>query len=211
MPPSISAPAPLAIQPTAVSKLLGAATYFIIRRRIFLSFVLFTVLIADDVWRGVRPHDVFDLYDPVSVAGVLLVVIGLALRSWAVGILRKDKELTTNGPYRLVRNPLYLGSFLMMFGFCALINDLRNFLFVLGPVLLLYIVKVRNEERWLSKLFPAQFAQYARQTPRFLPRLARTDMLAQWSTSQWLRSREYQAVTAALVALVAIKVWQTLG
>ena len=211
MSPSTTAPAPISIQPNAIAKLLAAATYFIISRRIFLSFVVFTLLIADDVWRGVRPHDVVNIYDPVSVGGGLLVVIGLALRSWAAGILRKDEELTTGGPYRLMRNPLYLGSFLMMFGFCALINDSRNFLFVLGPILLLYIVKVRNEERWLSRLFPAQFAQYARQTPRFLPRLARTDILAQWSTGQWLRSREYQAVSAAVTALLATKVWQTLA
>jgi protein-S-isoprenylcysteine O-methyltransferase Ste14 len=201
----------IAIEPTSSSKLLGRLTFFVIRRRIFLSFVLFTALIVDDVWRGVRPHDLADFRDPVTIVGGLLVAIGLAVRSWAAGILRKDEELTTSGPYRLVRNPLYLGSFLMMFGFCALINDPRNFLFVLGPVLLLYVIKVRNEERWLCRLFPAQFAQYKSQTPRFLPRIARTDVLAPWSSEQWLRSREYQAVSAAAGALVAIKIWQMLG
>src|SRR5262249_21942239 len=95
---STSAPASLVMQPTRLTRFLGAATHFIIRRRIFLSFLMFTALITSDVWRGVRPHDLTNIYDPVSVVGVLLVVVGLALRSWAAGILRKDEELTTTGP-----------------------------------------------------------------------------------------------------------------
>jgi protein-S-isoprenylcysteine O-methyltransferase Ste14 len=208
---STSAPGRLAIEPTATSKVLGGLTYFFIRRRIFISFVVFAALIAGDMVRGIRPHNLVDFRNPASVVGILLVIVGLAVRSWAAGILRKDEQLTTTGPYRLVRNPLYLGSFLMMFGFCTLLNDPLNLLFVAGPMLLLYAVKVRNEEQWLARLFPATFAQYTRATPRFVPRIGRTDLLVNWSRSQWIRAREYQAVGAALVALVALQVWHVLG
>lgn len=207
---STSVPGPVCIEPPQASNLLHALCQFLVRRRILLSAILFTVLIAHDVLSGVRPHNLTDWRDPASVAGVLLVLGGLAIRSWAVGILRKDQELTRSGPYRLIRNPLYVGSFLMMFGFCALIDDPKNIWFILGPMLLIYILKVRQEEQLLSQRFPAEWPDYARSTPRFLPRIARGNLKADWSGAHWMHSREYRALAAALSALVAIKVWQVL-
>ena len=166
-------------------------------------------MIAVNLVRGQKPHDVLDFADPVSVAGVLLVAAGLALRSWAAGVLHKNSELTTRGPYGLLRNPLYAGSFLMMFGFCAILGDPINFLLVLGPVLAIYVIKVRQEERLLSARFPQAWAEYARTTPRFLPRLGRVG-LAEWRLSQWAHHREYQAFAASLAALVALKLWQVM-
>ena len=42
-----------------------------------------------------------------------LAIIGLALRTWACGNLKKEKELTTSGPYKYTRNPLYLGNLIL--------------------------------------------------------------------------------------------------
>ena len=204
--PSVSAP--VSAQPHSAPGLLQPIADFLIRRRILLSGILFTLLISGNVLFGPKPHDLTDFRDPISVAGGLLVLSGLALRSWSVGILRKDAELTMTGPYRLIRNPLYVGSFLMMFGFCAWIDDSRNFWLILGPMLLIYFVKVRQEERLLATLFPAQWAGYARSTPRFIPRFARLSLKADWRAAQWMRSREYQALGATLIALIAIKIWQ---
>ena len=39
-------------------------------------------------------------------AGALLVVVGLAVRAWAAGHLRKDRPLTVSGPYAHLRHPL---------------------------------------------------------------------------------------------------------
>jgi len=192
------------------SKLLSAIAAVLIRRRILISAVLFGLLIAQDVATGPKPHDLANYRDPWTVLGVALVVTGLALRSWSAGILRKNAELTMTGPYGLVRNPLYVGSFMMMFGFCALIADPTNFLFILGPVLVIYIVKVRQEERLLSATFPEQWPHYSKTTPRFCPRLKRVDLKAPWQLSQWVRHREYQAIVASALALVAIKVWHSM-
>ena len=119
------------------SRWLQGFTAFLIRRRILISGILFGLMIARDVAYGPKPHDLFNVRDPLSVLGVLLVFGGLALRSWSAGILHKNAELTTSGPYGLIRNPLYVGSFMMMCGFCTLIGNPVNFLFILGPVLLI--------------------------------------------------------------------------
>lgn len=192
------------------SRLLHSIAELLIRRRILISAVLFALLIAQDVAYGPKPHDPLNFRDPFSVAGVLLVVTGLALRSWSAGILRKNAELTMTGPYGLIRNPLYLGSFMMMFGFCALISDPTNFLFILGPILVIYVVKVRQEEKLLANRFPEDWAAYSKSTPRFVPGFRVPAVAAPWSLSQWLRHREYQAVLASILALAAFKVWHVM-
>src|SRR3712207_5529755 len=44
-------------------------------------------------------------------------LIGLAIRAWASGHIRKAEKLAISGPYAYTRNPLYLGSLLMAVGF----------------------------------------------------------------------------------------------
>jgi protein-S-isoprenylcysteine O-methyltransferase Ste14 len=57
---------------------------------------------------------------PAAVAWSLaLVMPGLWLRGYASGYVKKNRELTTTGPYAFTRNPLYLGSMLMAAGFAA--------------------------------------------------------------------------------------------
>jgi len=181
--------------------------YFFTRRRVAISNVLFVGLIVFDLVSGVRPRNVLDFRDPWILVGLSLVVVGLALRSWAVGILRKNHVLTTTGPYGLTRNPLYIGSFLMLFGFCALIGDTRNVWFMLVPLVFLYWLRIRVEEQDLERLFGADWAAYARTTPRVFPRHGARVWLADWRFAQWLKSREYRAPLTALVGLAAIQVW----
>jgi hypothetical protein len=99
----------------------------------------------------------------------------------------------------------------MMLGFCLLLDNLWDISVIVVPVVILYVVKVRQEEKLLANLFPSQWPAYSAGTPRFIPRLARTDVRADWRLSQWMRSREYQALGATLLALAALKLWQTLG
>jgi len=210
----------MASSSTSVSDPIAAATQsggssfdpvvnFLVRRRILLSAILFGGLVAKDVFYGLKPHDLINFHNPYGVAGGLLVILGLAVRSWSAGILHKNARLTTTGPYRLIRNPLYAGSFLMMLGFCALLNNPLDLWLILGPIAILYVVKVRQEERLLATLFPHEWPDYARTTPRLLPWPVRTDLRSDWRLSQWMRSREYQALGATIVALAALQIWHT--
>ncbi len=55
---------------------------------------------------------------------VALVAPGLALRGYASGYVKKNRELTQTGPYAHTRNPLYLGSMLMAAGFAVALLEL---------------------------------------------------------------------------------------
>ena len=115
--------------------------------------------------------------------------------------------MTTTGPYQQIRNPLYVGSFLVMIGFCLMIDDPANIWFVLGPMCGLYRVKIRSEERKLAGKFGDLWTSYANRTPRIVPRRWPTFSVREWQLGQWLKNREYQAVLGSLVGLVAIKLW----
>src|SRR5690242_4001559 len=80
-------------------KCVDAVGGFLVRRRILLSAIVFVLVVGKNIASGLRPHDLANLADPFTVAGMALVFGGLALMSWAVGMLRKDKEVTTTGPY----------------------------------------------------------------------------------------------------------------
>src|SRR5688572_18582763 len=69
-----------------------------------------------------------------SWPGALVCFLGATLRFWASGFLRKDSQLAVGGPYAFVRNPLYLGTYLMAVGVAWAIENWP----VLGAVSILY-------------------------------------------------------------------------
>jgi hypothetical protein len=77
-------------------------------------------------------------------------------------------------------------------------------------LILLYVPKVRSEEHFLAGRFPSQWPQYAASTPRFLPRLTARPSLSGWRMALWLKSREYNALAATLLAIVALKLFHDL-
>ncbi|MGB0121908.1 MAG: methyltransferase, partial [Silvibacterium sp.] len=55
---------------------------------------------------------------------LLLVIPGVWLRGYASGYVKKNAEVTMTGPYAYTRNPLYLGSMLIAFGFALAARSL---------------------------------------------------------------------------------------
>ncbi len=178
------------------------------RRRIAISLIGFTTLVVFNVFvRQTIPNNPMAI-DQLPVALALsLLLIGLGIRSWSAGTLDKSRTLTTVGPYSLVRNPLYVGSFLMMIGFCILCRDWPTLAFAAGPMAVVYWFQVRFEEKRLARLFPNQWPDYVRSTPRFFPNRLSKRILAGWSLAEWLRNREYKAIAASSTGLVGVFMW----
>ncbi len=185
---------------------------WVARRRITISITCFTTLIIFNLMvLGTPPTSPLKPWLWNSGLGLTLIVVGLAIRSWSAGTLHKYDALTTIGPYALVRNPLYVGSFLMMYGFAFIMSDWLSILFIAIPMSMLYFFQVINEEKHLASTFPTMWPAYCERTPRFIPYKLKSNWLSGWSTAQWLRNREYQAILGAglgilgLIALCAFK------
>ncbi|MCK4244029.1 MAG: isoprenylcysteine carboxylmethyltransferase family protein [Candidatus Omnitrophica bacterium] len=101
--------------------------------------------------------------------GFAVVLLGEVIRTWAAGYLVKDKLLVKNGPYRLIRNPLYLGSFLIGLG--AVI--IGHSLLLLSAFILLflgaYLPTIFREEKFLAQKFAADYLNYQKTIPSFFP------------------------------------------
>ncbi len=103
--------------------------------------------------------------------GLAITSLGLSLRLWACGHLKKEKELTTSGPYRYTRNPLYLGNVLIGIGVVFGSNSWWAILMFAIYFLVFYPVIILEEKGRMQKLFPAQYRAYSLKVPLFFPSL----------------------------------------
>jgi protein-S-isoprenylcysteine O-methyltransferase Ste14 len=141
---------------------------------------------------------------------LLLVLPGLLLRAYASGYVKKNAELAVTGPYSYTRNPLYLGSMLMAFGFAAASRSLLITLLLAFLFLLIYVPTIWSEEQFLRSTFPA-FDAYAQRVPRLLPRLHSTRMEGDgsFSANLYRQHREYNSAlgVCAVYAVLLAALW----
>lgn len=149
--------------------------------------------------------------------GGLVVVLGESIRLWAVGYAGSATRtrhvgapsLITNGPYGRVRNPLYVGNFILSLGLCIMAWAWMPYM--LGIFLAAFAVQygliVSLEEESLRSIFGEEYDAYVRAVPRFLPRF--TGYVggepAPYDFAAALRSerRTFQSIAAVAVAIAA--------
>jgi protein-S-isoprenylcysteine O-methyltransferase Ste14 len=83
----------------------------------------------------------------------------------------KGHELVTQGPYAVVRNPIYLGMFGAILATGLAFSRWWNFLAAVIVFLIGNRIRIRAEEKLLRETFGEQFDDYARRVPAFVPRL----------------------------------------
>jgi protein-S-isoprenylcysteine O-methyltransferase Ste14 len=111
-------------------------------------------------------------------AGAALAVAGLAFCIWArrtlggnwsgTVTLKQDHELIQQGPYRLVRNPIYTGMLVMLLGTALWVGRWSA-----APALVLavigFVIKLRQEEAFMRRQFPEAYAAYSKRVKRLIP------------------------------------------
>ena len=128
--------------------------------------------------------------------GAAVGLVGAGLRVWAAGHIEKGVEVTTSGPYRWMRHPLYVGSTLLGLGFAAAARHP-----VAAALVVLYLAvsltqAARFEEARLRAEHGAAYDRYARGTAA--PGARR------WSPARAARNREGQALAGGLAALALL-------
>jgi protein-S-isoprenylcysteine O-methyltransferase Ste14 len=118
------------------------------------------------------------------VAGMMLAGAGAALVLWCILTfvfvgrgtplpVDAPRRLVVRGPYAWVRNPMYLGAFLLLAGAALRFSSFPLLLYAAGFLLAVHAFVVLSEEPILRARFGDEYDAYRREVRRWLPRMAR--------------------------------------
>ena len=80
-------------------------------------------------------------------------------------------KLVTTGVYSITRHPIYTAFFFIFSGILITTHNLFMLGFILFFYLYLTVLMQKTEEKWLTKKFGREYLEYAKQTPRILPKI----------------------------------------
>ncbi len=148
---------------------------------------------------------------------LVISMAGLAIRFYTVGFAPRGtsgrntlgqvaEALNTSGMYSLVRNPLYLGNFIIWLGLSLFIKVWWCTLIVILCFTIFYERIIFAEEKFLKEKFGEIFLDWAAQTPAIIPRLGNwrpPELTFSWKSAL---AREYASFFAAIASFTALAV-----
>lgn len=110
------------------------------------------------------------IHAPYTYFGIVVIGFGVVMDLWSSSLFLRSKttvspygsptSLVTSGPFRISRNPMYLGMAAILSGIAILLGTLVTFAF---PVIFIMIIETQlipDEERKLEKIFGEQYKEY---------------------------------------------------
>lgn len=132
-------------------------------------------LLGREAVAGWAPPAALELVGVVSLCvGLVVVILAQAQMgdSWRIGVDDRPTALVTRGLYTIVRNPIYMGLFLLLGGLCCVAPSPWSLMGTLWMVSVTAI-QVRLEEAHMLRLHGDEFRAYAARVGRFFPGIGR--------------------------------------
>ncbi len=172
--------------------------------RVKLPRVLGPLLLAHYILSGCIPLTLWPLTAASikAVVALIVILIGSAIRIWARGH-HVQNTLYTNGPYALVQHPLYLGTFMISYGVCLILDDWLITIAYLMYFGVFYTATILSEEISMFNKFGQVYATYFSRTPSIFPyRIAciRLQDLGGWSFRELRKTTELRSAVLYLCA-----------
>ena len=223
-PPSAATEAPAVPLPANPTWLVALGNFFFRTRDALFPLVLVGLLALT---RPAIPGGNVTLARALDVAGVLVALAGQALRVAVIGyryIVRGGRNrqvyaegLVTDGFFELSRNPLYVGNLLILGGLFLIWNSAAMYVLGVPFFLLGYRAIVAAEEAYLGRQYGDAYARYAREVPRWWPRLGSARAATAGMDFNWRRvvlkeygSAAYWVAGAAVLLLLKERRYATL-
>ena len=145
--------------------------------------------------------------------GVGLILYGFLFRIVARGYKEYrsfgGKSLVSDGPYRLIQNPMYFGTFLIGTGIIFVLFGLWTFLLFMIIYLSIYIPQIKKENETLSMRFGQEYKDYCKKTPKYFPNIY---YLLNFKDYIFLRlswiKKEITSFVVVMVSILTIEIWQ---
>ena len=138
-------------------------------------------------------------------AGIGYIIAGMLIRLWSNGYAIKNDKLTTSGPYAFVRNPLYLGTFLIALGFAIVLKTSFMGAALMIALGIMYYRTVKDEQGMLTAKFGDAYRDYCQKVPAMIPCLIPYTQGEKWpfSLQRLIISKEHKVVFWLTVILIA--------
>src|SRR5262245_1325002 len=154
--------------------LIRAITY----AALFISFVLVYLPARFLSWSGIVAPATTGV---PQVAGMIMVMIGTAIALWCVftfvfigkgtpAPFDPPRKLVIRGPYRFVRNPMYIGAGMTLAGAALFYESLSISIYTGVFFLITHVFVVLYEEPTLRRTFGDEYEAYCRRTTRWRPK-----------------------------------------
>jgi len=143
-------------------------------------------------------------------AGIGYIIAGALIRLWSNGYAIKNDKLTTSGPYAFVRNPLYLGTFLIAIGFVIALRSNPPVLeWIAGGIFIFalcfaYYRTINAEQGMLQQKFKDAYSDYCKRVPAMIPCLVPYSKGEKWvfNLQRLINSKEHKPVFWIYILLV---------
>jgi protein-S-isoprenylcysteine O-methyltransferase Ste14 len=138
--------------------------------------------------------------------GFLLMMAGMFFRAWSSGHINKDKELATEGPYSLTRNPLYFGSLILGSGIAVASNNRITTIIFIVYYLAFFTFLIAIERKRMRKRFGQQYDAWAKEANLFFPKIKKIGK-SNFNIAYYMKNREYRVLYFSLfiTAVLIIK------
>jgi protein-S-isoprenylcysteine O-methyltransferase Ste14 len=118
----------------------------------------------------------------LRIVGMIVAGVGAAIVLWCIvtfaligrgtpAIFDPPRKLVLRGPYRFVRNPMYIGAALAVIGAAIVYRSTGLALYAAAFLLIAHVFVVWYEEPTLRTKFGSEYDEYCKQIARWLPRV----------------------------------------
>ncbi len=152
----------------------------------------------------------------ITLIALACLAIGAMLRVWGTaslgsGVMRdpvmQSSQLVAAGPYRYLRNPLYLGTWLLGLA-TSILMPLTGAAFFLPAFTLFLLFLISTEERFLTAQLGDAYQQYCRRVPRLWPRIGAGDPTHSSARPRWLEALLAETYPITFTLCFAIFAWR---
>ena len=152
-----------------------AITYAVL----FVSIVLIYVPANLLSWAGFTRPEAIGRY---QVAGIIVGLLGSVIALWCIltfafigrgtpAPFDPPRQLVVRGPYRYVRNPMYIGAGIALIGAGSFYQSPALLVYAGILFLAVHLFVVGYEEPTLQRTFGSEYEDYCRQVRRWWPKL----------------------------------------
>lgn len=146
-------------------------------KKIFPPTHFYTYLLIAAVLHFILPIKQI-IFSPYNFLGIILMVVGIILNMLADRIFKKlkttvkpDQKPTTlinHGPFKISRNPMYLGMALFLAGEGILLGSVMSFVGVLLFVVAMENYFIPDEEKAMTEAFGEEYSSYKKKVRRWI-------------------------------------------